>query len=441
MYKRSKKAAVALLTVGLITGAALTFTNLKADEVYDDSSIGISSALDRYVESVQTETDKLNENLADNKEEETTKVTKKKSSKKKNKKTDAKEEETCKYPQFQDKCLATVTDSVNIRTEANETSEIVGTLPVNGIASVIEKGKEWTQVESGSCKGYIKNEFLVYGDDAGAYAEEHCAKIATVMADSLNVRSMADAESDCVTMIAEGESYVVVDTVTGWVGIAIDAETYGYVSADYVDVTFSVNNAVSVEEAEAIRAAEEAAEEEERLRQEAEAQQQTENEDPTEPQYEPETPTETPTEAPTEAPTETPTEAPTTEEPANVPSSGSTGVDLANFALQYVGNPYVYGGSSLTDGADCSGFVMAVYAEFGYSLPHSAGMQSGYGTEVSTSELEPGDLLFYGSYSIEHVAIYVGNGMIVHASTPESGIKTSNYNYRTPCKAVRILGQ
>ena len=115
---------------------------------------------------------------------------------------------------------------------------------------------------------------------------------------------------------------------------------------------------------------------------------------------------------------------------------------VADFAVQFVGNPYVWGGTSLTGGADCSGFTLSVYAHFGISLPHSATAQSYYGTEVSLSELEPGDLLFYGSEGdIGHVAIYTGGGMVVHASTEATGIKTSVYNYRTPVKAVRLLGQ
>ena len=108
----------------------------------------------------------------------------------------------------------------------------------------------------------------------------------------------------------------------------------------------------------------------------------------------------------------------------------------------FTSNPYVYGGTSLTNGADCSGFTLSVYAHFGISLPHSATAQSYYGTEVSLSELEPGDLLFYGTDGdIGHVGIYTGGGMIVHASTEATGIKTSVYNYRTPIKAVRLLGQ
>ncbi len=119
----------------------------------------------------------------------------------------------------------------------------------------------------------------------------------------------------------------------------------------------------------------------------------------------------------------------------------SVRVSLVEYALQFVGNPYVWGGTSLTDGADCSGFVLSVYAKFGYTLPHYSASQANCGTRISISDIQPGDLLFYGSSAsnISHVAIYIGNGQIVHASDEKSGIKISNYNYRTPVAAVRIL--
>lgn len=147
----------------------------------------------------------------------------------------------------------------------------------------------------------------------------------------------------------------------------------------------------------------------------------------------------TDTTASTEAPqTEAPqTEAPQTEAPA-VSSGSSTGAAAASYACQFVGNPYVYGGTSLTNGADCSGFTMAVYANFGVSLPHNAAAQSGCGTSVSIDSLQPGDLVFYGDGGIGHVAIYIGGGTVVHASNEETGIKYSAYNYRTPVAAVRV---
>ena len=113
---------------------------------------------------------------------------------------------------------------------------------------------------------------------------------------------------------------------------------------------------------------------------------------------------------------------------------------MAQYALQFVGNPYEWGGSSLTSGADCSGFTMAVYSHFGVSLPHSSSSQSGMGTKVSLSEAQPGDLVFYGSGgSVSHVALYTGGGQVVHASNEKYGIRTSSVNYRTVYCVKRIL--
>ena len=106
--------------------------------------------------------------------------------------------------------------------------------------------------------------------------------------------------------------------------------------------------------------------------------------------------------------------------------------EIADFALQFVGNPYVYGGTSLTNGADCSGFVMSVFAQFGYELPRVAAAQCAASQKKSAEEIEVGDLVFYGDGGIDHVALYIGDGKIVHASTAATGIKVSDYNYRTP---------
>lgn len=115
-------------------------------------------------------------------------------------------------------------------------------------------------------------------------------------------------------------------------------------------------------------------------------------------------------------------------------------VSLVQYATQFVGNPYVWGGTSLTRGADCSGFVLSVFANYGISLPHSSRAQANCGTRISASEAKPGDLFFYGNgSSINHVAIYIGSGQVVHASSPKSGIKISGAYYRTPVKVVRII--
>lgn len=116
-------------------------------------------------------------------------------------------------------------------------------------------------------------------------------------------------------------------------------------------------------------------------------------------------------------------------------------VELVEYAKQFLGNPYVWGGTSLTKGADCSGFVLSVYKKFGVSLPHHSGSQAQQGTKIKAADLQPGDLVFYANSSgtINHVAIYIGGGQVIHASSPKTGIKISKYNYRTPVKYVSIL--
>lgn len=115
-------------------------------------------------------------------------------------------------------------------------------------------------------------------------------------------------------------------------------------------------------------------------------------------------------------------------------------VDLCQYAKQFLGNPYVWGGTSLTSGADCSGFVLSVFSKYGVSLPHSSRAQANQGASISASELKPGDLVFYAKGgTINHVAIYIGGGQVIHASSPKTGIKISPYNYRTPHKMVRVL--
>ena len=116
-------------------------------------------------------------------------------------------------------------------------------------------------------------------------------------------------------------------------------------------------------------------------------------------------------------------------------------VDLVEYAKQFLGNPYVWGGTSLTKGADCSGFVLSVYKKYGVTLPHYSVSQSRMGTKISFSQIQPGDLIFYADSkgTINHVAIYIGNNQVIHASSPKTGIKISTYNYRTPIKYVSLL--
>ena len=118
----------------------------------------------------------------------------------------------------------------------------------------------------------------------------------------------------------------------------------------------------------------------------------------------------------------------------------NTRIDLCQYAKQFVGNPYVWGGTSLTKGADCSGFVQSVFKQFGVSLPRSSRQQVGVGTKISLADAKPGDLIFYAKGgTINHVALYIGDGQVVHASSPKTGIRISNATYRTPAAVKRVL--
>ena len=123
---------------------------------------------------------------------------------------------------------------------------------------------------------------------------------------------------------------------------------------------------------------------------------------------------------------------PVVPEPSAPEIKTGDGVEIAKYATQFAGNPYVYGGTSLTNGADCSGFVMAVYASFGISIPRTATAQSYAGQSVSIDALQPGDLVFYGYGSIDHVAMYIGGGQVIHAMNPYQGIAVTSYSYGTP---------
>lgn len=114
-------------------------------------------------------------------------------------------------------------------------------------------------------------------------------------------------------------------------------------------------------------------------------------------------------------------------------------VDIVEYAKQFLGNPYVWGGTSLTKGADCSGFVMSIYKHFGIKVSHSSRAQAGEGTKISYKDIQPGDLVFYGSPTINHVAMYIGGGRVIHAASPKQGIIISKYNYHSPVKYVRII--
>ena len=304
--------------------------------------------------------------------------------------------------------------------------------------------------------------YFLTGEAAKAKAMECGYVNAKVTTTTLNVRTEQNETSEILTQIPEGEKYDVIEYGSGWVYLNIDEDVRGWVSDDYVTVSVDFDTALTLEEqqakiaeeeriAEAAAEAERQAEEYRKQQEEAEAaaeeakrQEAAQAEEAAQNTYsEPETQAEVTYSEPETQATYTEPETEAAVEEAPVATSG-TGSAVVAYAMQFVGNPYVYGGSSLTGGTDCSGFTMSVYAHFGVSLPHSSRAQSGCGTQVAVdaNTLQPGDLLFYtnGGSTIGHVALYIGGGQIVHASTPSSGIIVSNAFYRTPACAVRLVG-
>lgn len=333
--------------------------------------------------------------------------------------------------EYDDVAIAQVTNYVNLRSEPSEEGEILGKLYNNSAATIISVEGDWYKIKSGTVDGYVKAEFVVSGAEAEELAKEVGHRTATVNTETLKVRNDAGLDATVQTLIPEGESYDVVEELDGWVKIAVDTDIEGYVSSEYVNLETEFVEAESIEEEKARLA------EEERIRKEAEEAAKKADEAAAAKKKE------TKSESSTTSTTNTESSQAASSEAAapavTAPVSGSRAA-IVSYALQFVGNPYVAGGTSLTNGADCSGFTYSVFADCGISIPRDSRSQAAGGTPVDLSAIQPGDLLFYSDGgSINHVALYIGNGQVVHASTAKTGIKISAYNYRTPCKAVTYI--
>ncbi len=308
--------------------------------------------------------------------------------------------------------IARVDSYVNVRSIPGEDGEIVGKLYDKSVGNFLEEENGWYKIQSGNCTGYVKAEYCVTGEEANALAKEVGRRIATVTTETLNVRKEATTDSSILGQVPIEEVLTVTEELDGWVQVKIE-EGKGYVSLDYVTLSTEFVQAESREEEKA-RLAKEEAERQEALAASQRAREQA------------------------AAAAATASAGEQVQEAAPVPSADSTnlGQQVADYAVQFVGNPYVYGGTSLTNGADCSGFVMSVYAKFGVSLPHSAAADRKKGIGVGNiSNAIPGDIVCYSG----HVGIYIGNGQIVHASNSRTGIIISNANYDTIIDVRRIF--
>ena len=341
-----------------------------------------------------------------------------------------KETNTATESKYANKAVADIysTTTLNIRKKGSINAKIVGKMKKGNIATVLKKGSEWSKVRSGNVTGYVKNQYLVFGDEIENFAKQNVKKEAKVQTETLRVRKKASTDSKIVTLVSEDDKLKVKKQTDDWAKVKVDGQT-GYVSKDYAKVTYSFGKAKSMKQIQAEQEAKKRAEEAARNK-------------PVSTTSSSHTSNTGTTSGSTTGSTQT-----TKKASVSVSSSGSsaTGSRIVSYAQQFVGNPYRYGGNSLTSGIDCSGFTQQIMAKFGYSISRTSSSQSGDGRAVSTSNLRAGDLVFYGDGgSIDHVALYIGGGQVVHASNsapyPRGGIKISNVNYRTPICARRIIG-
>ena len=290
--------------------------------------------------------------------------------------------------QYNNLVISKVDTYLNVREEPSPDGKIIGKMTSKAAGEILDDSTEgWYKIKSGKITGYISSDpqYTATGQEAKDIATGTATLMAIVNTDMLNVRTEPSTDASIWTQISKEERYPVLNQLDGWVEIELDAgDEEGSVDKAYVstrdnnvEVRYALNEAIKFSPLE---------------------------------------------------------------EAAN--ASASLRNQIVNYALQFVGNPYVWGGTSLTNGVDCSGFTMKVYEKFGVALPHYSGSQAQMGKAVSSSEMRPADLIFYtdSKGKVNHVAMYIGNGQVVHAASRRSGIKISTWNYRKPKTIRNMLG-
>lgn len=303
--------------------------------------------------------------------------------------------------------IAKVENYLNVRKKPSEDAEVVGKMTKNNGCNVYSVENGWAKIVSGKVNGYVKSEFLVMDQEAEAMAQKVATRRAVVTTETLNTRWLPSTQAKTYDQISADEDYTITQEnltkeyiedfihknlkssqiqginlnemyadLGNWVQIALDDEK-AFVSKDFIKMTYNLNRAVVVKK--------------------------------------------------------------DGEQSSDGSSGGSEGSRIIDYAMKFLGNRYVWGGTSLTHGTDCSGFTMRVFQHFGYSLPRVSGAQANATRRVKQGHERVGDLFFYGSGSVSHVAIYMGHGQIIHASNRRDGIKISNAYYRKPLKIGRIL--
>lgn len=385
---------------------------------------------------------------------------------------------------------------INVRTEANTNSEIVAVLYNNHAATIVKVlNNGWYKIKSGNIKGYVNSEFIITGDEAKLIADEVGYQVAIVKSDSLNVRTEPNEKSEVICSVEKNDELEVIEVKNNWISVVIDSSIYGFVSLDYCDLKTYYPIAIPIEELELTDITNVSENESNHvypnyipspvhvnvIKNDIENEEElisineniayaTCNEEMISDVYE-----DIANDVLYDNYMEDCTDLYDYEyqdeyydyyndyyaeyiddsyhnyyiEDSYVDYSdfsqnyipGESGVDgqaIVDYALQFVGNPYVCGGTSLTNGADCSGFTQSVYNAYGIDINRVAADQATGGMSVGLDDIQAGDLLFYSDDSgISHVAIYAGGGSIVHAATEEQGIVVGDAFYDTPVSAVR----
>ena len=416
MYRKNIKwIAAAVAAIVMIAGTARIHAGTVATE---KPMAGINLSLDKYSDAVLAEQEK--EETAQQETEVTaeqltskgaaaitTLESTEKSSDKKEKKEISHLKLNLKYDRLG---VAKVDSYLNVRNKPGESSKIVGKMTKNSGCNIYKVNKGWAKIVSGKVKGYVKASYLVKDQQAEELAKKIANLRISVNTETLNVRYLPSTDAGIYDQISEEDEYDIykrdltktwlkkyvskhckksdlrnIDTkemynnLENWMCISIDNEK-AFVSKDFVKVTFNLDRAVSINESGLAS------------------------------------------------------------KTSSDSSDSSNLTNMVSYAMQFLGNPYVWGGTSLTNGTDCSGFVMRIYEHFGYSLPRTSAAQAGATKTVSSGDVRPGDLFFYGSGGVSHVAMYIGNGQIIHASNPRTGIKISSAYYLTPAKIGRVIG-
>ena len=279
-------------------------------------------------------------------------------------------------------------DYINIRSDPEDKGidNIIGKFPGYAGGDILGEENGWLKIRSGEITGYVKAELVAQGKEAEQLALDHAQVMATVNTDALNVRANASTESNAWTKVTRDQRYSVVNQLDGWVQLDLDSgddqegDQGAFVSTRDNNVTVNYGLVEAISYRPAL-------------------------------------------------------------DRANI--AAKKRCDLVNFACQFVGNPYVWGGTSLTKGCDCSGFTQTIMSKYGVSLPRVSRDQARTGIKVSSENMRPGDLIFYANKRgvVNHVGIYIGNGQVVNAASRRSGIRIYRWNYRTPVAIRNVLGE